>query len=77
MSKYFAIMRGRQHEWRVDVSEASVEDMRKDGIEVFEAANIIPAWVAAIGMTGPWCAMQDIWDAPSRIWRRIKRGGQP
>jgi hypothetical protein len=73
MSKYFANMRGRQHEWRVDVAEASVEDMRADGIEVFEAVYTIPGWVADLGLTRPWCIMQDIWDAPTRIWKRIKR----
>lgn len=74
MSKYFAHMRGRQHEWIVTVDEASVDDMRADGIEVFEAVYTIPGWVADLGLTRPWCIIQDIWDAPTRIWRRIKRG---
>lgn len=73
MSRFVATIRGRQHEWSVYVAEASVEDMREDGIEVLEIVNTIPAWVVDAGFARIWCLMQDIWDAPSRLWRKIKR----
>ena len=72
MSRYITVLRGRQHEWRCEVSEAAVEDMRADGIEVFEVYNTIPAWVAGLGLTRVWCAVQDLWDWPSRAWRKRK-----
>ena len=70
MTKFVTRIRGHDHEWSATVNEASVADMRADGIEIFEVANIIPTWVDRIGMTKPWCWMQDIFDLPSRIWRK-------
>lgn len=75
MTKYIATVRGKQHEWGVEIPESAVEDMRADGFEVLEIVNSIPAWVADLGYVPArlWCLGQDIWDAPSRIWRKIRR----
>lgn len=72
MTKFITTVKGRHHEWRVIVSEASVEDMREDGVEVLEIANTIPAWAAEAGIGWLWVWVQDMWDLPSRIWRKIK-----
>lgn len=72
MTKFTTTVRGREHEWRVLVEEISVEDMRADGIEVLEIANTIPAWAVDAGIGGAWMLVQDIWDAPSRLWRRLR-----
>lgn len=66
---YFTTVRGKQHEWRVTVSENAVEDMRADGIEVFEAVNTIPEWAADAGLAWAWVIAQDVWDLPSRLLR--------
>lgn len=73
MSRFITTIRGHEHEWRVEVSEDSVEDMRADGIEVLEIVNSIPAWAMDAGLGRVWMLTQDIWDAPSRIWRKIRR----
>lgn len=75
MSKFTTTVRGREHEWRVEVSEASVDDMRADGIEVQEIVNTIPAWAVNAELGGLWMLVQDIWDAPSRLWRKWRKKG--
>jgi hypothetical protein len=73
MTKFTTTVLGRQNEWRVEVSEASVDDMRADGIEVLEISNTIPAWAVDASIGQLWMFAQDVWDAPSRIWRKIRR----
>ena len=73
MTRFVTTVRGKKHEWRVEVAEASVEDMRADGIEVIEIVNSIPALVVDAGFGGFWMFVQDLWDLPSRIWRKIRR----
>jgi hypothetical protein len=73
MTKYKAMVRGKQHEWGIEIPENAVEDMRADGFEVLEIANSIPAWAFDMGIGRVWVLAQDIWDAPSRIWRNIRR----
>lgn len=63
MPKSMVTIRGRQHEWCVptNISQASIDDMRADGVEVIVPQNIIPSWIAALGMTRAWCFCQDVW----------------
>ena len=35
-------------------------EWRADGLEVNEVANVIPAWVAGLGLARPWCFVQDV-----------------
>ena len=72
MPHYITTVRGEHHEWRVTVAEESVADMRADGIEVLEIVNTIPAWVVDAGFASVWVFAQDLWDAPSRLWRRMR-----
>jgi hypothetical protein len=72
MTKFTTIVRGRQHDWLVEVSEDAVEEMRADGIKILEIANTIPAWAVAAGIGQLWMFAQDVWDAPLRIWRKIR-----
>ncbi len=37
-----------------------LDDWRADGLVVDEVVNIIPEWVADIGMVRPWCFVQDL-----------------
>lgn len=73
--KYSIIVRGRHHEWGVYVPEAQAKAMQEDGFEVSEVHNTIPAWVVDAGLIRPWCWAQDLWDLPSRLWRRITGEG--
>jgi hypothetical protein len=73
MTRFVTTIRGREYEWRAEVSEASVDDMRADGIEVQEISNTIPDWAVDAGFGRFWIFVQDVWDAPSRAWRKIRR----
>lgn len=57
-------IRGRRSCWGVNwyASQDEIEAMRSDGVEVYEIENIIPGWVAAIGMTRAFVFMQDLWN---------------
>jgi len=67
--KYAVRVKGRANDWLAFVPEASVEEMRADGIDVMEAHNTIPDWIPSWAVA-PWCAMQDLWNAPSRWGRK-------
>jgi len=75
MTHYITTVRGRRHEWLVTVDEASVADMRADGVDVQEVFNTIPLLVVDAGMTRAWVFVQDLWNMPSRVWRKIR--GKP
>jgi len=72
MTHYVTTVMGKHHEWRVTVDEASVADMRADGIEVLEISNTVPAWAVDAGFARVWVFAQDLWDIPSRLWRRMR-----
>lgn len=64
MPKTIIHVRGRESEWGVvsDMNQDQIDSMRADGIEVGELANIVPAWAADLGLTRPWCFVQDVWN---------------
>lgn len=66
---YAVTIRGRQHEWQIPCPDASVEALREDGFEVVEVVNTIPEWVVSLGLTRSWCALQDLWELPSRLMK--------
>jgi hypothetical protein len=37
-----------------------IELWRDDGLDVVEIENVIPEWVATIGLVRQWCFMQDL-----------------
>lgn len=40
---------------------AHLPDWRADGLEVYEVCNVVPVWVQRLGLTRPWCRVQDAW----------------
>lgn len=72
MSRFFIHVRGARSEWTAQVEERSVEAMREDGFEVFELVNTIPDWVVDAGLMKPWVWAQDMFDWPSRMWRKLR-----
>ncbi len=71
MSGRFSVtVRGKASEWIVYVDEAQATAMREDGFDVHEVINTIPEWVVDVGMAAPWAMAQDLFDWPSRMWRR-------
>lgn len=66
-------VRGKQSTWGVcwQASQAQIDAMREDGIEVGITENTIPQWVAELGY-GPmraWCFFQDIWNLKNPFWK--------
>lgn len=39
-----------------------MSDWRADGLEVFEIENVIPEWVADLGLVRPWTFLQDLFN---------------
>ncbi len=64
MSKklYSLTIRGREKTWTFDtyVEPKYVDEWRADGIEIDEVCNVIPVWVADLGLTRAWCFFQDL-----------------
>lgn len=59
---------GNGHEWgfTVRADPAHLPEWRAAGLEVYELAATVPAWVAAIGLARPWAAVQAAWQ-----WLRV------
>lgn len=57
-------VRGKSGTWVVHwhASDEQIADMQADGIEVFVTENSIPMWVNDLGMTRPWCFVQDVFN---------------
>lgn len=65
--KFIMNQPGKQYVWGFVIwgTEADAAEWRADGLEVFELANTIPAWVVSLGLTRVWIALQDLWNWPS------------
>jgi hypothetical protein len=37
-----------------------LKEWQADGLDVFEIENVIPEWVADLGLVRPWCFLQDL-----------------
>ncbi len=63
MARYLLNVRGRSAEWAfvVNGDADAAKVWAADGLDVFEVAHSIPAWVADIGLSRPWCAAQSFW----------------
>ena len=48
---------------------AHIPAWRADGLNVVEVENLIPAWVADLGLTRAWCFAQDVFNLRNP-WRK-------
>jgi hypothetical protein len=39
---------------------AQIPAWRADGLEVYQVENLVPALIAELGLTRPWCFAQDL-----------------
>ena len=46
---------------------AHLEGWRADGLEVDQIVNTVPLWAQRLGLTRPWCFVQDVWQW-LRVW---------
>lgn len=55
---------GRDKTWGFPVkgTEQDAQDWRDDGLEVWELTNTVPVWAQRLGLTKPWCGVQDAWN---------------
>ena len=63
MKKLYGLeVRGENHTWdfHVIIDPKYLEEWRADGLKIDEICNIIPEWVASLGLVRPWCFLQDI-----------------
>lgn len=60
-------IKGKASRWAIDcqASNAEIEAMRADGLDVGILVNVIPAWVVAMGLTRPFIVFQDFWNFKS------------
>ncbi len=70
MTDWIVTVRGKTSEWSAYVTESQAKAMREDGLEVFEVVNTIPAIIATLGLSRPWCFLQDVWNLPTKGWRK-------
>lgn len=56
-------VRGREKAWGFlfQGDLAHLPDWLADGLEVYEVCNVVPEWVQRLGLTRPWCRVQDAW----------------
>ena len=65
MKKLYAVeVRGKTTEWSFSFwgDPEFVKDWEEDGLTINEIVNTIPDWIVAIGLIGPWCFFQDIFN---------------
>lgn len=55
-------MKGKTKTYSFDVigDPKYLDEWRAEDIDINELINTIPKWVVDIGMTKPWCFVQDI-----------------
>lgn len=67
-------VRGRQHTWCFNFygDPSYIEEWRADGLEIDVIENVIPRWIADMGLTRAWCFVQDVWNFknPWKWWRK-------
>ena len=61
MSDLAITVRGKRNEWvfRFRGNKKYLNEWRADWLVVDEAVNSIPTWVVDLGLTKPWCWLQD------------------
>lgn len=48
--------------FHANVDTKHVPEWQRRGIEIYPLLNTVPTWVAELGLTKPWCFMQDIFN---------------
>lgn len=73
MAKKLAIIevRGERSRWVFDtyVDPQYLAAWRADGLTIYLIENTIPEWVADLGLAGPWCFLQDLFNFRNP-WRK-------
>lgn len=65
MKKLHAItVKGRHKTWSFHcyLDPQYLSEWREDGLEIDPIENIIPECVVYMGLTRPWCFVQDLWN---------------
>jgi hypothetical protein len=57
-------VRGRNKTWCFTFygDTKHLDDWRDDGLEISQVVNVIPVWVANLGLVRQWCFLQDIFN---------------
>lgn len=52
---------GARYSFVCDADKAHLDEWRAEGLDVAEVGNVIPFWVAQLGLVRLWCRAQDLW----------------
>lgn len=57
-------VRGKDRSWSFEFygDPKYLEEWRADGLQIDEVCNVIPEWIADLGLVRPWCFLQDIFN---------------
>lgn len=57
-------VKGRHKSWIFEFmgDPKHIPEWEADGLEVWEVCNVVPLWVARLGLTRAWCFAQDIFN---------------
>lgn len=57
-------VRGKRKTWGFHFygDPKNIQAWHDDGLEVWEVRNVIPSWVASLGLTKPWRFAQDLFN---------------
>ncbi len=57
-------VKGKHKSWSFEFmgDPKHIRDWEADGLEVWEVCNVVPAWVADLGLTRPWVFLQDVFN---------------
>lgn len=58
---------GAEYSFNFKGQPEHLEGWLQEGFEINELLNSIPVWAQQIGLTRPWCAVQDAWNW-IRLW---------
>lgn len=55
-------VRGKARRWEFVFrgDPAHIPEWRSDGLVVCEVVNVVPEWIANLGLTRLWCFLQDV-----------------
>ena len=56
----------KEYSFEVCADSCHLQEWQEDGIKIYEVVNTIPEWVADIGLTKPWCFLQDVFSKKER-----------
>lgn len=65
MNKLLSVrLHGNRRTWQFEFygDPKYLAEWRADGLEIYEVCNVIPAWIADLGLTRPWCFLQDVFN---------------